>query len=117
MDHLSSRVLLAGLFATSSLPLYAALPSAPGYIDDSGYSAAAKTRILPAMFEQKLTSTKYIAKADNPLITLAESTGFKQTSDYHQTRAWLQKLADASGGAIALSDLPENSATGEPMLL
>ncbi|MDL2424936.1 peptidase, partial [Pseudomonas sp. BAgro211] len=68
-------------------------------------------------FEQKLTSTKYIAKTDNPLITLAESTGFKQTSDYHQTRAWLQKLADASGGAITLSDLPENSATGEPMLL
>ncbi|WP_236199464.1 M14 family metallopeptidase [Pseudomonas pseudonitroreducens] len=117
MHHLSSRALLAGLFTTASLPLCAALPSAPGYVDDSGYSAAAKTRILPAMFEQKLASTKYIAKADNPLITLAESSGFKETSDYHQTRAWLQKLADASGGAISLSDLPENSATGEPMLL
>lgn len=50
MPHLSTRALLAGLFASSSLPLSAALPSAPGYVDDSGYSAAAKTRILPAMF-------------------------------------------------------------------
>ncbi len=116
MPYLSSRALLAALIAGASLPV-AALPAAPGYVDDAGYGPAAKTRILPPMFEQTLGSTRYLAKADDPLITLAESSDFKQTSDYHQTRAWLEKLAAASGGAVTLSELPEKSATGEPMLL
>lgn len=117
MRHPGFRPLYAALLLGGALPALAALPQAPGYVDDSGYPEAARRRVLPPMFEQKLASTKYIAKADDPLITLAESSGFRETTDYHQTRAWLQKLADASGGAIRLSDLAENSATGEPMLL
>lgn len=117
MHHPAIRPLLGTLLLGCSFPAFSALPQAPGYVDDSGYSAAAKTRILPAMFEQKLASTRYIAKPDNPLITLVESSGFKETTDYHQTRAWLQKLADASGGTVTLSELPEKSSTGEPMLL
>lgn len=109
--------LFTALLLGSGLPALAALPQAPGYVDDGGYPAAAKQRILPPMFEQKLASTRYLAKADDPLITLAESSGFRQTSDYRQTREYLQKLVDASGGKLQLSELPEKSATGEPMLL
>lgn len=111
------HLLFAALSLGVSLPVQAALPGAPAYIDDSGYLQAAKQRILPAMFEQQITSTQYIAKADNPLITVAESSDFRQTSTYEQTRAWLKKLAAASGGRVVLSDLPERSAEGYPMLL
>lgn len=111
------RALLCGTLLAGSLPALAALPSAPAYIDDSPYPAAAKQRILPPMFEQKLTSTQFIAKPDNPLITLAESSNFQQTSDYYQTRTYMEKLAAASAGTITLSELPEKSAEGHPMLL
>ena len=57
----------------NAVPALADLPAAPAYIDDSAYPPAARQRILPAMFEQTLTSTRYIAKADNPLITVAEA--------------------------------------------
>lgn len=117
MRHRGFRPLYAALLLSGSLPALAALPQAPGYVDDSGYPAAAKQRILPPMFEQKLSSTRYLAKPDDPLITLAESSGFRQTSDYQQTREYLKKLADASGGKLQLSELPEKSASGEPMLL
>ncbi|RWU21625.1 peptidase [Pseudomonas alkylphenolica] len=99
------------------LPALAALPSAPSYIDDSGYLQAAKQRILPAMFEQTLTSTRYIAAADDPLITEAEASQFNQTSNYLQTRDYLTKLAAASGGSIVLHDLPEKSAEGHSMVM
>jgi len=69
------------------------------------------------MFEQKLTSTQYIAKSDNPLITLAESSNFAQTTNYTETRDYMEKLAAASGGRIVLSELPEKSAEGHPMML
>ncbi|MDD0973991.1 M14 family metallopeptidase [Pseudomonas fontis] len=117
MKHLRLKPLLGMMLLGSCLPALAALPAAPAYIDDSGYPAAAKQRILPAMFEQTLTSTRYLAKPDNPLITLAESSKFQQTSNYTQTRAYMDKLAAASGGTIKLSDLPETSAEGHPMLL
>lgn len=117
MRHRGFHPLYAALLLSGSLPALAALPQAPGYVDDSGYPAAAKQRILPPMFEQKLSSTRYLAKPDDPLITLAESSGFRQTSDYQQTREYLKKLADASGGKLQLSELPEKSASGEPMLL
>lgn len=117
MRHRGFHPLYAALLLSGSLPALAALPQAPGYVDDSGYPAAARQRILPPMFEQKLSSTRYLAKPDDPLITLAESSGFRQTSDYHQTREYLKKLADASGGKLQLSELPEKSASGEPMLL
>ncbi|MGH8465024.1 MAG: M14 family metallopeptidase, partial [Pseudomonas sp.] len=99
------------------LPALAALPSAPSYIDDSGYLQAAKQRILPAMFEQTLKSTRYIAAADNPLITEAEASQFNQTSNYPQTRDYLTKLAAASGGSIVLHELPEKSAEGHSMVM
>ncbi|KRV67940.1 M14 family metallopeptidase [Pseudomonas citronellolis] len=117
MRHRGFHPLYAALLLSGSLPALAALPQAPGYVDDSGYPAAARQRILPPMFEQKLSSTRYLAKPDDPLITLAESSGFRQTSDYQQTREYLKKLADASGGRLQLSELPEKSASGEPMLL
>lgn len=117
MRHRGFRPLYAALLLSGSLPALAALPQAPGYVDDSGYPAAARQRILPPMFEQKLASTRYLAKPDDPLITLAESSGFRQTSDYQQTREYLKKLADASGGRLQLGELPEKSASGEPMLL
>ncbi|XEG71401.1 M14 family metallopeptidase [Pseudomonas sp. abacavir_1] len=117
MRHRGFRPLYAALLLSGSLPALAALPQAPGYVDDSGYPAAARQRTLPPMFEQKLSSTRYLAKPDDPLITLAESSGFRQTSDYQQTREYLKKLADASGGKLQLSELPEKSASGEPMLL
>ncbi|MBO3276298.1 M14 family metallopeptidase [Pseudomonas schmalbachii] len=117
MRHSIPRPLIGAVLLGSCLPALAALPRAPAYIDDSGYPAAAKQRILPAMFEQKLTSTQFIAKPGNPLITLAESSGFRQTTNYEQTRAWMEKLAAASGGTITLSDLPETSAEGHPMML
>ncbi|KES20949.1 MULTISPECIES: M14 family metallopeptidase [Pseudomonas] len=117
MRHRGFHPLYAALLLSGSLPALAALPQAPGYVDDSGYPAAARQRILPPMFEQKLSSTRYLAKPDDPLITLAESSGFRQTSDYQQTREYLKKLADASGGKLQLSELPEKSASGEPMLL
>jgi len=111
------HLLFSALLLGASPFVHAALPSAPGYIDDSGYSEAARTRILPPMFEQQLTSTRYLAKADDPLITVAEASDFRQTSTYEQTRAWLRKLAAASGGKVALSELPEKSAEGYPMTL
>ena len=117
MRHRGFHPLYAALLLSGSLPALAALPQAPGYVDDSGYPAAARQRILPPMFEQKLASTRYLAKPDDPLITLAESSGFRQTSDYQQTREYLKKLADASDGKLQLSELPEKSASGEPMLL
>lgn len=117
MRHRGFHPLYAALLLSGSLPALAALPQAPGYVDDSGYPAAARQRILPPMFEQKLASTRYLAKPDDPLITLAESSGFRQTSDYQQTREYLKKLADASGGKLQLSELPEKSASGESMLL
>ncbi|GLU40969.1 M14 family metallopeptidase [Pseudomonas sp. NBRC 100443] len=117
MRHRGFHPLYAALLLSGSLPALAALPQAPGYVDDSSYPAAARQRILPPMFEQKLSSTRYLAKPDDPLITLAESSGFRQTSDYQQTREYLKKLADASGGKLQLSELPEKSASGEPMLL
>jgi len=117
MNDLHPQPLLATLLLLGSLPALAALPGAPAYIDDSGYPEAAKQRILPAMFEQTLTSTRYIAPAGNPLITVAEATGFADTSTYAQTRDYLQQLASAANGAIVLSELPEKSAEGHPMLL
>ena len=81
MRHRGFHPLYAALLLSGSLPALAALPQAPGYVDDSGYPAAARQRILPPMFEQKLSSTRYLAKPDDPLITLAESSGFRQTSD------------------------------------
>ena len=55
----SRRFALAtSALAIMSLPALAALPQAPGYIDDSTAVPAAKTRILPPMFEQTLTSTR-----------------------------------------------------------
>lgn len=116
MKHLHLQPLMAAMLL-GSLPAFAALPGAPAYIDDSRYLEAAKQRILPAMFEQSLTSTRYIAQADNPLITVAEASGFADTSTYAQTRDYLQQLAAAANGAIVLSDLPEKSAEGHPMLL
>lgn len=103
----------------AALPQAAAqeLPKAPGYIDDSAYLAAAKKPILPPMFEQTITSTRFIARSGDPLITLAESSGFRKTTNYDGTRAYMQKLAAASGGAIVLKDLPEHSAEGHPMML
>lgn len=110
-------LLFALLPFAASLSVQAALPAAPAYIDDSGYPAAAKQRILPPMFEQHITSTRYLAKPDNPLITEAEASDFRQTSTYAQTRAWLTRLAAASAGKVVLSELPEKSAEGHPMLL
>lgn len=109
--------LTAGSLLLTSLPVLAALPQAPGYIDDAGATAAAKTRILPPMFEQALTSTKFLADAKNPLITLAESSDFHKTSNYQQTVEYMNKLADASGGLIRLEWLPEKSAEGYQMML
>ena len=117
MRYPISCSLLGTLLYTASLSTLAALPSAPAYVDDSGYPAAAKQRILPPMFEQKLTSTQFIAKSDNPLITLAESSNFGQTTNYTETRGYMEKLAAASGGRIVLSELPEKSAEGHPMML
>jgi len=110
-------ILTSAALLTCCLPALAEPPSAPSYIDDSGYPAAAKQRILPPMFAQTLTSTRFIAEPDNPLITLAESSAFQQTSDYNETRAYMQKLADASGGLILLRELPEHSAEGHPIML
>lgn len=112
--HLLFSALLLG---TSASVQAAALPSAPAYIDDTTFPPAAKQRILPPMFEQHLTSTRYIAKADNPLVTVAEASDFKRTSTYEETRDWLRRLAAASGGKVALSELPEKSAEGHPMVL
>ena len=117
MKHLPLQPLLAAFLLANAVPALADLPAAPAYIDDSAYPPAARQRILPAMFEQTLTSTRYIAKADNPLITVAEASAFADTSTYAQTRAWLQQLAAAADGAIVLSDLPEKTAEGHPMLL
>lgn len=117
MRHSISRPLLGAILLGGGLPVLAALPGPPAYVDDSGYPDAAKQRILPPMFEQKLTSTQFIARGDNPLITLAESSGFRQTTNYDETRAYMQKLATASGGQIVLGDLPEKSAEGHPMML
>ncbi|MEA1151598.1 peptidase, partial [Klebsiella pneumoniae] len=86
------------------------LPHAPAYIDDSAYPAAARQRILPPMFEQRLGSLRYLAKPGDPLITQAESSDFQRTSDYRETRAYLEKLVAASSGRIALRELPERSA-------
>lgn len=108
------------LLSSSLVPFlfaHAGSPNAPAYIEDSEYLEAAKRPILPPMFEQDLTSTRFIAQSDNPLITLAESSGFEETSDYYQTRSYLEKLAEASKGLIALGDLPENSAEGHSMVL
>jgi murein tripeptide amidase MpaA len=111
----SGLLLLTG--SLLALPAYAGPASAPAYIDDSEFLQAAKRPILPPLFEQRLTSTRFIARSDNPLITLAESSGFQETSDYYETQTYLQKLAAASGGLIALSDLPESSPEGHPMTL
>ncbi len=111
------RSLLAGVLLASALPAHAELPHAPAYIDDSAYPAAARQRILPPMFEQKLGSLRYLAKPGDPLITQAESSDFQRTSDYRETRAYLEKLVAASSGRIALRELPERSAEGHPMLL
>jgi murein tripeptide amidase MpaA len=117
MKQPATRHLFAAILVGCNLSAFAEPPHAPSYVDDSAYSAAARQRILPPMFKQKLTSTRYIAKSDNPLITLAESSAFHQTSDYEQTRAYMRKLAAASGGAIVLSELPEKSAEGHSMLM
>ncbi len=69
------------------------------------------------MFEQRLGSLRYLAKPGDPLITQAESSDFQRTSDYRETRAYLEKLVAASSGRIALRELPERSAEGHPMLL
>ncbi|HHK0527503.1 TPA: M14 family metallopeptidase [Pseudomonas aeruginosa] len=111
------RSLLAGVLLASALPAHAEPPHAPAYIDDSAYPAAARQRILPPMFEQKLGSLRYLAKPGDPLITQAESSDFQRTSDYRETRAYLEKLVAASSGRIALRELPERSAEGHPMLL
>jgi hypothetical protein len=41
-------------------------------------------------------SESLIASADNPWITPTEANGFTETPNYEQTRAWLQRLDDAS---------------------
>lgn len=79
------RSLLAGVLLASALPAHAELPHAPAYIDDSAYPAAARQRILPPMFEQRLGSLRYLAKPGDPLITQAESSDFQRTSDYRET--------------------------------
>ncbi|MEG1040903.1 MAG: M14 family metallopeptidase [Pseudomonas sp.] len=117
MKHSLLQPLSVALLLATGMPVLAALASAPSYIDDSAYLEAAKTRILPPMFEQALTSTRYLAKADNPLITLAEASDFNQTSDYLQTRDYLNKLVAAAGGSIVLHDLPEKTAEGHAMVM
>ncbi|MDD1016407.1 M14 family metallopeptidase [Pseudomonas rubra] len=117
MKHPLLQPLVVALLLGAALPSLAALPSAPSYIDDSGYLPAAKQRILPPMFAQTLTSIRYLAKPDNPLITQAEASAFRQTSNYDETRAYMTRLAAASGGSIVLNDLPEKSAEGHPMLM
>lgn len=63
---LPTPFLLAGVLLASALPAHAELPHAPAYIDDSAYPAAARQRILPPMFEQKLGSLRYLAKPGDP---------------------------------------------------
>lgn len=113
----SSLFFIALLLGASHCVSAEDLPAAPAYIDDTRYPQGARQRILPPMFEQQITSTRYIAKADDPLITVAEASEFKQTSTYEQTRSWLRRLAAASSGNVALSVLPEKSAEGHPMVL
>ncbi|AVY94524.1 murein tripeptide amidase MpaA [Microvirgula sp. AG722] len=114
----SRRFALAtSALAIMSLPALAALPQAPGYIDDSTAVPAAKTRILPPMFEQTLTSTRFLVSADNPLATVAEASDFHKTSNYTQTVEYMKKLAAASSGAIKLTWMPEKSAEGYDMML
>ena len=114
----SRRFALAtSALAIMSLPALAALPQAPGYIDDSTAVPAAKTRILPPMFEQTLTSTRFLGGADNPLATVAEASDFHKTSNYTQTVEYMKKLAAASNGAIKLTWMPEKSAEGYDMML
>ncbi|ROL74146.1 M14 family metallopeptidase [Pseudomonas vranovensis] len=117
MKHPLLQPLVVALSLGAVVQASAALPSAPSYIDDSLYSPAAKQRILPPMFAQTLASTRYLARPDNPLITQAEASEFRQTSNYDQTRAYMTRLAAASGGSIVLNDLPEKSAEGHPMLM
>ncbi|WP_263144057.1 M14 family metallopeptidase [Pseudomonas sp. RIT-PI-AD] len=109
--------LAAGALAFMGLPALADLPQAPGYVDDSTALPAAKARILPPMFEQTLSSTRFLVGADHPLATVAEASDFHRTSTYTQTREYMDKLAAASEGAIALTWMPEKSGEGYDMLL
>jgi hypothetical protein len=60
MHHPTVHSLLGAMLFGCCLPALAELPAAPAYINDSGYPEVAKQRILPPMFEQKLSSTRFI---------------------------------------------------------
>lgn len=51
---------------------------------------------LPPPPEWHGASESLIAQSDNPWITPAEANGFTETPNYEATRAWLQRLDDAS---------------------
>lgn len=55
-----------------------------------------RTAPLPPVQPWHGASERLIAKADDPFITPIEATGFAETPNYAQTRAWLEKLVAAS---------------------
>lgn len=117
ISHTTRLALTTLSLAVMSLPLSAALPQAPGYIDEAVFSDAARTRILPPMFEQNITSTQFIADTKNPFITKAEASNFEKTTNYVESVAYLKKLAAASGGKIEMVTLPEKSPEGYEMVM
>ena len=51
---------------------------------------------LPPVMDWHGKSELFIAKSNNPWITIAEKSGFQTTPDYKETMSWFKKLAAAS---------------------
>ena len=63
---------------------------------------AAEPAPLPPAMPWHGASEKLVAKPDDPWITPAEASGFRQTPNYGETRAYLERLVAASGGLLTL---------------
>jgi len=103
--------IVASLLA--SLPALA-VPTAPDYVDDSQYLAAARQHILPADIPWSGKSEQFIVAKDDPFITPIEASDFQHTPTYFDTLAYLQKLQDAAPKLIKMVTLPEKTDAGTP---
>ncbi len=71
---------------------------------------------LPPLIKWHGKSEKLIAEAGSPWETPAEASGFKRTPDYAQTKAWFEKLAEASP-LISLTTIGQSAAGYDILML
>ncbi|BEV73778.1 MULTISPECIES: M14 family metallopeptidase [unclassified Paludibacterium] len=106
--------MLASMLA--SLPAFA-VPSAPDYVDDNAYLAAARKHILPPDIAWNGKSEQFIAAKNDPYITPIEASDFQHTPTYTETLDYLKKLQDAKPGLIKMMTYGETTDAGTPFTM